>query len=96
MFGKDPNKNINPDKIVAIAIQAGLLQERHKRCITIRYYTIVIWNWNSRKYIYQDWLKIIIIPTKRSQILSTAEDNQSAVTIKVYQEEGKWLITTKC
>ncbi len=70
LFGKDPNKNVNLDEVVAIgaAIQAGVLQGDINRCITIRCYTIVTWNWNSRKYIYKiDW-KNTTIPTKRSQI----------------------------
>jgi len=88
-FGKDPNKSVNPDEVVAMgaAIQAGVLQGDVKDVLLLDVTPLSLGietlGGVSTKLIDKN----TTIPTKKSQVFSTAEDNQSAVTIRVAQGE---------
>ena len=88
-FGKDPNKSVNPDEVVAMgaAIQGGVLQGDVKDVLLLDVTPLSLGietlGGVSTKLIEKN----TTIPTKKSQVFSTAEDNQSAVTIRVAQGE---------
>ncbi len=87
LFGKNPNKNVNPDEVVTIsaAIQTGVLQGDIKDVLLLDVTPLSLGIETLGDIFTRLIEKIITIPTKRSQIFSVAEDNQPAVTIKVYQ-----------
>ena len=88
-FGKEPNKGVNPDEVVALgaAIQAGVLSGDVKDVLLLDVTPLSLGietlGGVSTKLIEKN----TTIPTKKSQVFSTAEDNQSAVTISVVQGE---------
>ncbi len=89
LFNREPNKSVNPDEVVAIgaAIQAGILQGEVKDVSLLDIAPLPLGIETLGGVFTRLINKNTTVPTKRSQVFSTAEDNQSAVTIKVYQGE---------
>ena len=96
-FGKEPNKGVNPDEVVAAgaAIQAGVLQGDVKDVVLLDVTPLSLGIETLGGVFTRLIDRNTTIPTKKSQIFSTAEDNQNAVTIRCFQGEREMAADNK-
>ncbi|MCT8158523.1 molecular chaperone DnaK [Pseudoruegeria sp. SHC-113] len=96
-FGKEPHKGVNPDEVVAMgaAIQAGVLQGDVKDVVLLDVTPLSLGIETLGGVFTRLIDRNTTIPTKKAQVFSTAEDNQNAVTIRVFQGEREMAADNK-
>ncbi|RRH78538.1 molecular chaperone DnaK [Falsigemmobacter faecalis] len=96
-FGKEPNKGVNPDEVVAMgaAVQAGVLQGDVKDVVLLDVTPLSLGIETLGGVFTRLIDRNTTIPTKKSQVFSTAEDNQNAVTIRCFQGEREMAADNK-
>jgi molecular chaperone DnaK len=97
IFGKEPHKGVNPDEVVAIgaAIQAGVLQGDVKEVLLLDVTPLSLGIETLGGVFTRLIDRNTTVPAKKSQVFSTAEDNQNAVTIRVFQGEREMAADNK-
>ena len=96
--GKEPNQSVNPDEVVAVgaAIQAGVLGGEVKGVVLLDVTPLSLGIETMGGVMTKLVERNTTIPTRKSEVFSTADDNQTAVDIYVFRGNVRWRVTTSC